>query len=272
MGCHVARGVFLAVVLLVVAGCATPPPVSDREATAEFIAENDPIEPVNRNIFAFNRQLDDAVLKPVARAYNEGVPLWVRIRVDSALDNLRSPVIFINDVLQGEIMRALTTLVRFAINTSVGLGGMHDIASEIGLPEHNEDFGQTLAVWGSDAGPYIMLPVLGPSNPRDAIGRVVDFIVDPFSIWTRNTGRDSLMLARSGSEAVETRAEILPLTDDLEKTSLDLYAATRSLYRQQRANAISNGAEKGPNVSSIAVDFPLWKADSEDKELSGTSR
>ncbi len=248
--------VFIATLgLLGLVGCATPPPVSDREAYEEYRALNDPMEPLNRAVFTFNSVLDKGVLQPAARAYNQ-VPLWFRQRIGSALDNLRAPVVFVNDVLQGEVDRALTTLARFAVNSTAGLGGLNDIAAEIGLEHHNEDFGQTLAVWGSGAGPYVILPVLGPSNPRDTVGLVVDFLADPFNAWAANTGRDELTYARSGVAALHARAGLLDITDDLEKNSIDLYAATRSLYRQTRANAISNGTASGPDVSSAPAAFP----------------
>ncbi len=252
--------------MISVSGCATPPNLTDKDAYNEYLAENDPIEPFNRSVFAFNRSLDKALFQPVARTYRDEVPLWVRQRVGAAIDNLRAPVIFVNDVMQGEIDRALTTLVRFTVNSTFGLGGLNDLAAEIGLEKHDEDFGQTLAIWGSEPGPYLMLPVLGPSNPRDAIGRVVDFLADPFNAWAANTGRDELTYARTGVAALHARAGLLDLTDDLEKTSLDLYAAVRSVYRQTRANAISNGKVPGPDVSSAPVDFPDF---TDSKEMSG---
>ena len=242
--------------VILLAGCATPPPVTEREAYQEYVETNDPFEPTNRAIFQFNRALDEGLFQPIARAYRSAVPLWLRQRVGDALENLSAPVVFLNDVLQGEAERAMTTLVRFVINSSIGVAGLTDMAGEMGLKGHDEDFGQTLAVWGAEDGPYIMLPIFGPSNPRDTVGRVVDWVVDPFNRWANNTDHEELVLVRGGVAALHTRTELLDLTDDLEKTSLDLYAAVRSLYRQRRANAISNGVEsnKVPEISSTA--FP----------------
>lgn len=249
-------------------GCATPPPRGDIEAHKEFLEENDPIEPLNRAVFAFNQGLDKALFQPAARTYRDAVPLWVRQRVGAAIDNLRAPVIFMNDVLQGELRRAMTTLARFTFNSTLGIAGLNDIAHDMGLEKHEEDFGQTMAVWGTDSGPYVILPILGPSNPRDTIGRVVDFLVDPFNAWATNTGREELTYARAGTAALHARAGLLDVTDDLEKNSIDLYAASRSLYRQTRANAISNGNIAGPDVSSAPSDF-LGLVDSADNsELS----
>ena len=153
----------------------------------------------------------------------------------------RSPVIFLNDLLQGELDRAITTAVRFMVNSTIGILGVIDIATEMGLEGHDEDFGQTLAVWGVPEGPYVVLPLFGPSNPRDAIGLVVDFLVDPFNLWAENTDRDFAIFARAGTRAVDLRATHMEALDNLEKTSLDFYATIRSLYRQRRANEIRNG-------------------------------
>lgn len=254
--------------LFFVFGCATPPPQAEAEAYKDYVAENDPLEPLNRSVFAFNQGLDKAVFQPAARTYRDVVPLWVRQRIGAAIDNLRAPVIFVNDLLQGEMKRALTTLMRFSFNTTFGLGGLNDFAKEIGFEKHDEDFGQTLAIWGSAPGPYVILPILGPSNPRDAVGRVVDFLVDPFNAWSANTNREELTYARTGVAALHARAGLLDFTDDLEKNSIDLYAATRSLYRQTRANAISNGNTDGPDVSSAPFDFPDLAGSADNKELS----
>ncbi len=231
----------LAVFLLLAGGCAVMPDPADREAVAEFNEINDPAEPANRAVFEVNRGLDAALLKPVATAYRDATPKFFQNRINDALDNLRSPVIFLNDVLQGELGRAATTLVRFIINSTIGLLGLNDIATDFGIEGHDEDFGQTLAVWGVPEGPYVMLPLFGPSNPRDAIGMVVDFLLDPFNIWAGNTDRDFAIFARSGTRAVDLRAIHMEALDELEKSSLDFYASIRSLYRQRRVNEINNG-------------------------------
>ena len=124
-----------------------------------------------------------------------------------------------------------------------------DTAGAMGLEGHKEDFGQTLAVWGVSEGPFVMLPLFGPSNPRDAVGLAIDFLTDPFNAWANNSGRDHLVFSRTGTQAVHGRAATLELIDDMEKTSLDFYAAIRSLYRQRRANEISNG-KRTANVTA----------------------
>ena len=139
----------------------------------------------------------------------------VRDAVRDALRNLRTPVVLANDLFQGELDRAETTLVRFLINSTAGLLGLFDVAADWGYPYHDEDFGQTLAVWGVPEGPYVMLPLFGPSNPRDAVGLVVDFLTDPFNIWAANTDRHLAILARPGTRAVDTRAIHLTALVDL---------------------------------------------------------
>lgn len=231
----------LAAFLFLTAGCATMPDPNDAEAVAEYAKINDPAEPTNRAIFEINRGLDGALLKPVAKFYRDVTPQFFQDRINDMLDNLRSPVIFINDLLQGELKRAMATAVRFMVNSTFGLLGLNDIATEMGLEGHDEDFGQTLAVWGVPEGPYVMLPLFGPSNPRDTIGIIVDFLADPFNIWAGNTDRDYAVLARSGTRAVDLRAIHMEALDSIEKTSLDFYASIRSLYRQRRADEIRNG-------------------------------
>lgn len=228
--------------LFFLSACATAPDPTDPEAVREFEEINDPAEPANRAIFAFNQAVDKVVLKPAAGMYRHLVPPPVRTGIHNALDNLRSPVVFLNDVLQGEFERAGNTFMRFIINSTVGILGLRDPATDMGYEYHGEDFGQTLATWGIDGGPYVMLPIFGPSNPRDAVGLAVDFLVDPFNMWAANSNREFATYARGGTRAVDERARNYDALDEMERSSLDFYAAIRSLYRQRRADEIDNGA------------------------------
>jgi phospholipid-binding lipoprotein MlaA len=227
------------------AGCATMPDPADKEAVAEFKEINDPGEPAMRAIFEFNLALDKMVLKPAAEFYKGFVPPVFQSGVHNFLNNLRTPIILLNDVLQGKFERAGTTLSRFIVNTTVGVLGLSDKAAEMGMEYHNEDFGQTLAVWGADEGPYLMLPILGPSNPRDAVGLAVDFLTDPINLWANNTHREEVVWARTGTRAVDERARNFDVIEDLEKSSLDFYATVRSLYRQRRKDEINDGKASG---------------------------
>lgn len=210
----------------------------------------DPLESFNRGSFEFNLFLDRLLLKPIAKGYRAVTPGLVRTGVSNFVFNLKTPVTVANDLLQGEPRRATESVGRFMFNTILGFGGLVDVGGMLGMPErHLEDFGQTLAVYGVDSGPYIMLPLLGPSNPRDLTGMVVDFVFDPLTF----VGPSEISLARSGADIVSLREANIETVDELERTSIDFYAATRTLSRQLRDNQIRNGAPA-----------PLDDVDSED--------
>ncbi len=220
----------VAAVTILVAGLSTAIP-------AAALEPDDPLEPVNRAVFGLNELVDVMLLGPVSEAYGE-LPSPVRTGVRNVLDNLRAPVTFVNDLLQGERDRAGTTFARFFINSTLGVFGLFDIASELGHPQHKEDFGQTLAVWGVGDGPFLMLPLLGPSTLRDLGGLAVDQLaLDP---WNTVAGGE-LRAARVGSEAIDTRHRLDPVIRDVRRNSLDPYATVRSAYAQRRAAEIRNG-------------------------------
>ena len=230
-----------------VAGCAAPP--RDPGETAESEEANDPFESVNRDIFAFNRELDHDAVRPAARTYRD-IPDTLRDGIHNFLVTLGSPVVFANDLLQGEIDRAGDTLTRLVINLTAGVGGFFDVAKDRGgIEGHQADFGQTLGVWGVGEGPYLMLPVFGPSNPRDAFGRAVDGFMDPLHYFTGFLGEG---IARGATSAVDQRERNLEGIDTLEQTSVDYYATVRSVYRQRRNNLIRHGTP-GPTVPGPEV-------------------
>lgn len=256
---RISRPIILALLIGVCAGCATAPDRSDVEAYAEYRAINDPLEPLNRTVFEFNRALDAMFLRPWTDFYRLLLPPPFQEGVHNFLANLRSPVTLVNDVLQGEWERAGMTTRRFIVNTTVGVGGLGDPASDFGFPPHNEDFGQTLAVWGLPEGPFLMLPLIGPSNPRDATGLAVDsMIIDPLGLMNTLGAQDEwlppFLLTRFAFTAIDARAQNIEELDDLEKSSLDFYAAIRSLYRQFRIAEIHQGQPpaQGPSLD----DFP----------------
>ena len=196
--------------------------------------ENDPLEDFNRVMFDVNQTIDRFLLKPVAEAYVFIFPNEVRHRIANVLGNLGEPLNLANNVAQGKFERAGSTLMRFTINTTVGVAGIFDVAAELGYERAPEDFGQTLAEWGVGGEPFLMLPLLGPTNPRDASAFVVDWIVDPYSyILPAEAG-----LARSVTSGVSQRAQYLEELETLEATSVDYYAALRELYWQYRATEI----------------------------------
>jgi phospholipid-binding lipoprotein MlaA len=222
------------------AGCATPPS-DDPDALAAFEEANDPLEPMNRYFFELNYAADELLFKPLAGWYYVALPNFAQDGVRNALRNLRSPIVLANDLFQGETERAGVTVGRFLVNSTLGLAGLFDVASAMGLEYHDEDFGQTMAVHGVGEGPYLVLPLLGPSNPRDASGRVVDMLFDPLTYIGIFGGVDNIGLGAAVLEGVDTRARNLKTLDEIRKGSLDYYATLRSLYRQRRNDEINNG-------------------------------
>jgi phospholipid-binding lipoprotein MlaA len=249
------RSVFVAVAMGAVAIPSTsafaedqPPaqPAPGPVVTTQQLQEddtNDPFEGSNRFFFGVNQVLDDLLLRPVSIVYRAVLPDFARDGVRNFLNNLNSPVIFANDLLQGEGDRAGDTLIRFGVNSTIGVGGLFDVAKEWGHPYHDEDFGQTLAVWGVNDGPYFYFPVMGPSSARDFTGFVVDRGLDPLTYV--NWGDDDLEyvpVARTVLNVIDLRSRNIETLDDIERSSVDYYASIRSLYRQSRADAIRNGA------------------------------
>jgi phospholipid-binding lipoprotein MlaA len=208
---------------------------------------NDPYEQTNRQVFDLDIRLDRHILLPTAQAYNDVVPEFARDGVHNFLLNLNSPVIFANDVLQGEAGRGGQTLARFVLNSTIGIGGLIDIAGKIGIPYHDEDFGQTLGVWGAEEGPYLVLPFFGPSNPRDLTGDVVDIAFDPNTYISYNY-KFYWSLGRSVLSVIDLRARNATTLAGIERGSVDYYASVRSLYRQNRANEIANGKQDVNNL------------------------
>jgi len=223
---------FLIGACLALSGCATKDPQS--------LAQNDPWEPGNRAIFNFDIQLDHAVARPVARFYISAVPEVARDGIHNALTNLNAPVVFVNDSLQLDGGKATDTAGRFLVNSTVGLAGLIDVASKIGIPYHDNDFGITLGKGGSAEGSYLVLPLLGPKPPRDLVGMGVDVAFDPLTYMSWN---DSTLYAiiRTGLGVLDDTAANIDAVDSIERSSIDFYATTRSLYRQNRAAQISGG-------------------------------
>jgi phospholipid-binding lipoprotein MlaA len=228
------RRLLLGLCALVLAGCATAP------ASPEALAANDPFEQTNRATLKFNGKIDKYFVIPTVGLYFILVPEGGRRGVHNFLGNLSLPTIFLNDMLQGELSRAGKSMWRLVINSTWGLGGFFDPASKIGIPGHGEDFGQTLAVWGVDEGPYLVLPFFGPSNPRDATGLAVDAAIDPTNqipmkqhIWWA-VGREYFTL-------LDLRAQTYQTIQGIQRSSVDYYSSLRSLYRQLRKDQIANG-------------------------------
>jgi phospholipid-binding lipoprotein MlaA len=226
-------------------GCATPP--TDPAALAAFEQTDDPLEPTNRKILEANMVLDTILFRPVAKVYVTILPDAARDAVKRLLDNLKEPVLAVDNVLQGRPQSAGIGVERFGINSTVGILGLFDVAKKWGLDRQPADFGQTLYVWGFKSGPYLVLPVFGPSNVRDAIGMGVDAYIDPFDYLATKEHLDALQIARYVLDGVGQRARVLDVLDDLQKNSLDFYAELRSLTQQQRATELNRG--KAPETT-----------------------
>jgi len=241
-------------VTVLLAGCASPPPADDPDAVADFKQTNDPLEPTNRVFYAVNNGLDTVILRPAAQAYRFVVPGPIRTGVHNVLTNLGTPVQLTNDILEGKPRRAGDTTMRFLINTTVGVLGVFDLAKGWGYPEHDADFGMTLANWGVPEGPFLFLPVLGPSDPRDAVGFGADQVLDPFMWVGQGAAVRALNWSRFGLNAVDARERVLDSVDQIKKTALDPYATFRSLYRQHRQAQID--ALRNDTRATIPVWFP----------------
>jgi phospholipid-binding lipoprotein MlaA len=211
----------------------------------------DPWENWNRKVFAFNERLDEYVLKPVATAYANVVPQPVRRGVDNFFANVADAWSAVNNVLQGKGQPAFEDVVRFTTNSFFGIGGVFDVASEIGIPRHKEDFGQTLGVWGFGAGAYIVWPVLGPSSVRDSFGLPLDLYYASPSHWI-NDGRTQVGL--TALQIVNTRANLLGASQVLDDIALDKYTFLRDAYLQRRRSLIFDGDDRAPPDSQRQQD------------------
>src|SRR4051794_39059107 len=241
----------LSAIGLALVGCAAPGTgsgaASDPTAEGAEVEFNDPLENLNRSIFGFNQVVDEVVLVPVAKSYRTAVPPPMRASVHDFLQNLNGPVIFANDVLQAQPRLAAETLARLTINSTVGAAGMFDVASRIGIPRHSNDMGITFATYGIDEGPYLVAPVLGPTNPRDIVGNVADSFIDPANYVAGKYDVWYAPLARTVVSGIDLRARNIEALADIEKTSLDFYATIRSLYRQRRAAEVRHENSNLPN-------------------------
>jgi phospholipid-binding lipoprotein MlaA len=245
-----------ATALSLLTACADVPKSSAAKAaktnySADVDTAHDPYEGINRVTFDVNDFLDRLLFRPLAELYRATVPPGIRDRVGGIITNMREPVIFANNLLQGEVTRAGYTFERFALNTTAGVGGMWDIAGMWrGVYQQSGDFGQTLASWGVGSGPYIVLPFYGPSNIRDAIGLGVDGVMTPWSYVAGAAGanhieRNQLNIIFFTSDGIVRREQNIEALDALKSGSLDFYAQMRSVYRQYRAKQLGNQSTEG---------------------------
>lgn len=201
----------------------------------------DPWQGVNRGIYQFNDTLDRAILKPIAQGYDKVMPKPVDKGIDNIFSNIGDVVVLLNDILQLKLKQSVSDTGRLLVNTTLGLGGIFDVASPLGMPKHNEDFGQTLGRWGTPSGPYIVLPFMGPSTVRNSIGRLPDGAVN--NVVLNEIGIDELdeRLIYSGIAIVNTRQGLLGASDLLDNSGADPYTFLRESYLQRRVQLVNDG-------------------------------
>jgi phospholipid-binding lipoprotein MlaA len=230
---------------LLASGCATQSQAPQQQAANE---ENfhDPFENVNRKIFAFNQVVDRHVLVPVAKTYRDVLSNPIRGSIHDFLNNLNAPLIFANDVLQGNFPLAKDTFARFVLDSTIGMAGLVDVAGRWGIPYHENDLGVTFGVWGIPPGPYLVIPVLGPSDPRDLVGAAAQGYGDPWNHLASGHDRIWIVFVRGAVAGIDQRSRLIETLADIERTSLDYYATIRSLYQQRRAALIHRKHEQLP--------------------------
>lgn len=239
--------------LMLLGGCASTNP-------------RDPLEPMNRVFYSFNDAVDTALIKPVAEGYRALLPQFLRTGVANIFSNINDVLIALNNLLQGKFIDAISDIGRVLINSTAGIAGFFDVATHFGMEKHNEDFGQTLGYWGVGDGPFLMLPVVGPSNLRDAAARIVDHRTDPITYVRSMRLRNSLW----GTHALSHRADLLDTSKILETAALDPYEFLRDAYLQRRRNLVHDGApprEKDDtelNIKPRAHGHPLPRSASSD--------
>ena len=215
----------LLVMLSLLGGCATTTP-------------RDPLEPMNRAIYSFNDGVDTAIFKPLAEGYRAVLPGVVRTGISNFFANINDVLIALNNLLQGKLINAISDVGRVVVNTTIGVLGLVDFATEFGLEKHNEDFGQTLGYWGIGDGAYLVIPLLGPSNVRDAVGKVVDFKTDPITYVNHMRTRNVLW----GVRMISNRTDLLDTSKILDTAALDPYEFLRDAYQQRRRNLVHDGS------------------------------
>ena len=228
----ISRLILICIAYSLLVACSTTPVIDD----SKIIDSTDPFEDANRSMYSFNDSLDIHIMKPIASTYVDITPAAFRGRVTNFFDNVGYINVFLNSSLQGKLDQSLSDLFRFIFNSTLGIAGLFDVATYMGLDEHEEDLGQTFAVWGSSQGPYLYLPALGPNSVRDAPDLVSSYLLDPLSYVTL-----TISLPVAFLDFVNTRANFLSASDFRDSAAIDPYSFTREAYLQSRRNLIYDG-------------------------------
>ena len=216
-------------------------------ATPAATDPSDPYEHLNREILDVNLAIDDAVFRPVAVFYRDTVGPWSRTRIRNFLVNINEPTVAANALLQARPLDMARSLARFGLNSTVGLAGFFDVATDEGLPQQTRDFGQTLYSWGVPDGPYLMLPFAGPSNPRDTVGMIANGFLNPIN-WVLPFGAN---VGRTVALGVDEREQHIEGLDELRSSSLDFYARLRSVWRQRRDAELGRTTAEGEGLDVL---------------------
>jgi len=243
------KHIVLLIMLSIITGCATT------QNTKNY-AKDDTLEPANRVFFDVNETLDKALIKPIAETYVEFTPNYIRSSVTNFFDNLAYLNVILNDLLQGKLEQGFSDIMRFVTNTTIGVGGLFDPATTIGFPEHEEDFGQTLAVWGVDEGSYLYIPFFGPNTVRDSTDFVPSTLLNPFYYIS-----STMLFPISAINAVNKRANLLEASNIRDEAAVDPYSFTREAYLQQRDYLIHDG---NPPISGYDDIFDIDDSQDDD--------
>ena len=231
-------------------GCASSPDTAGKQ-------ENDPFESINREIYSFNEGADKYVIGPIAHTYRDYVPIYIRDSIRNFLMNLKTPLSAINATLQGDFIRGITAVGRFTINSTAGILGFFEVANYIGLEPVDEDVGQTLGAWGIEPGPYLVLPILGPSSTRDLGGKIGDWLIDPVGLYLIREDYEGFLFGTKVTKALDTRVELDGVIEGTRENSLDPYAIMRTMYLQRRARQIANEESEDTSIYDIDIDVML---------------
>ena len=231
-------------------GCASSPDTAGKQ-------ENDPFESINREIYSFNEGADKYVIGPIAHTYRDYVPNPVRDSIRNFLMNLKTPLSAINATLQGDFTRGFIAVGRFTINSTAGILGFFEVADYIGLEPVDEDVGQTLGAWGIEPGPYLVLPIFGPTSTRDLAGKIGDWLIDPVGLYLIREDYEDFLFGTKVTKALDTRVELDGVIEGTRENSLDPYAIMRTMYLQRRARQIANEQSEDTSIYDIDIDVML---------------
>jgi phospholipid-binding lipoprotein MlaA len=251
------RGLCVLVALVFVAGCSSVP--------KEYRDPRDPWQPFNRAVFKFNTDFDNAFFKPAARAYQFITPEPVDRSITNFFGNIADVTSAVNNALQFKLSRAASDVTRVAVNSTAGILGLFDVASNVGLPSYKEDFGQTLGYWGLGPGPYFVMPILGPSSARDTVGFAGDIVVDPFF----NLRKDEIYWSFIVVRAIDIRADLLTAGELVDQAAIDPYSFVRDAYLQRRESLVHDGDPPADDDEFFWDDEPAEPARESEPAASG---